>query len=710
MTLQPMLIAPIRTGLDTDIDPWLAPIDSFTELNNFHIRHEALEKRSGYRVFAQLVPSGSTINISHISQANPGEVTTALAHGYSTGDFVYITSVTGMTEVNNKGYEITVTGGSTFTIGLDTSGFTAYAGGGTVALVSTTTDRCMGIYRYLDADGTKVTLAFTTTRAQKYDGVTNSFVELDAAAIMSGDEYDYIWATNWQSTDVVNRLYFTNGKEFDGATLDGIRYFDNSGGGTTTTSFTPNLNSSGTRILWGGKLLFVLKQRLIVLNTFERDTVAAQTSNNPQRARWCQAQGPSNWDDETPGGGGFVDAPTGDQILSARALKDEIIVYFTDSVWALRPVSDPALPFRWDKLNDFRACDGKMASVGYDRDVRALGVRGITASNSTQTQRIDERIEDFVTDEINVDEFNKVFCQRSYTNRRWWTLYPANESTENNSALIFDDESQAYSTYSIDLNCLGFGNFGQDFGLDDFTAANNLDLSLNDFSEETLQSYFWQDNQEALLGGNLNGTVFVLETENDDNQVEINTEFFSAGWNPFKKEGIEALMSYVDLYVDTHPQTTAFIEFFKDTDEAPYASQSMDFLPNLNFVATINNVSLTNPVNINAPQNGKATGDTVFIYGVKGTTEVNGGPYTITVVDANNFTLDGIDGTSFTAYSTGGQVVEREFYKTHTWKRVYAGGSGFEHRMRFTSTGLDSPIKIHALKPYFKARGKRTVN
>ena len=47
------IIAPFTTGLEQDIEPWLAPSDSFSTLNNFHIEHGFLEKRGGQRYFGQ---------------------------------------------------------------------------------------------------------------------------------------------------------------------------------------------------------------------------------------------------------------------------------------------------------------------------------------------------------------------------------------------------------------------------------------------------------------------------------------------------------------------------------------------------------------------------------------------------------------------------------------------------------------------------------
>jgi len=70
-------------------------------------------------------------NITGISQANPG-VVTITGHGYSTNDYVMILSAGGMTQVNNKIYKITVLDPDTFSIGVDTTGYTAYTSGGTV--------------------------------------------------------------------------------------------------------------------------------------------------------------------------------------------------------------------------------------------------------------------------------------------------------------------------------------------------------------------------------------------------------------------------------------------------------------------------------------------------------------------------------------------------------------------------------------------------
>jgi len=73
--------------------------------------------------------------ITAITKANPGVVTSS-SHGYSDGDFVIITSVSGMTEVNGKTFKVANKTTNTFELNdvdgnaIDSSGYTTYTSGG----------------------------------------------------------------------------------------------------------------------------------------------------------------------------------------------------------------------------------------------------------------------------------------------------------------------------------------------------------------------------------------------------------------------------------------------------------------------------------------------------------------------------------------------------------------------------------------------------
>lgn len=99
------------------------------------------------------------VSITDITRASPGIVTTSAAHGYADGDEVYISGVAGMTEVNNRFFEVDVLTTTTFALkdprdnsGLNTIPYTAYTSGGTCARVYTVASPWDGPDLY-DADG-----------------------------------------------------------------------------------------------------------------------------------------------------------------------------------------------------------------------------------------------------------------------------------------------------------------------------------------------------------------------------------------------------------------------------------------------------------------------------------------------------------------------------------------------------------------------------
>lgn len=81
--------------------------------------------------------------ITAISQANPASITSA-GHGYNAGDWVFLSSIGGMTELNGLFFEVLTATTNTFTIGnildgsnVNSTGYPAYTTGGTAQRVYT---------------------------------------------------------------------------------------------------------------------------------------------------------------------------------------------------------------------------------------------------------------------------------------------------------------------------------------------------------------------------------------------------------------------------------------------------------------------------------------------------------------------------------------------------------------------------------------------
>ena len=136
---------------------------------------------AGSTAWTDITSRNAGKSISAITKANPGQVTAA-AHGFSNGDIIYISGVVGMTQVNGLYFTITVVDANNFTIGVNTSAYSAYVSGGTaqhVNVYSVATDERWNFVQF----GERIIAASIANNLQSY--VMNSssaFADLSGTA------------------------------------------------------------------------------------------------------------------------------------------------------------------------------------------------------------------------------------------------------------------------------------------------------------------------------------------------------------------------------------------------------------------------------------------------------------------------------------------------------------------------------------------------
>lgn len=92
---------------------------------------------------------------------------------------------------------------------------------------------------------------------------------------------------------------------------------------------------------------------------------------------------------------------------------------------------------------------------------------------------------------------------------------------------------------------------------------------------------------------------------------------------------------------------------------------------------TVTGATQANPVAVTVAAHGYTTGDEIQLTSIGGMTQINDRIFTITVVDANTFTLNGADGTGFSAYTSGGSATKGAFHgaKQSTAMRNFTSGN-----------------------------------
>lgn len=159
---------------------------------------------TGFSTFSAGYPQyGAQIQIASISTAAAAVVTTASAHGYSTGDVVILTglfqsSSTGMPQIAGVPFAITVTGTTTFTIPWNTnqSNYTALSASPSNAFVQKV------LYPYIYFPGVSIISAITL-------GTTTVVATAENHNLVVGSQVAFRIPSAWGTTQL-NTPYFGN--------------------------------------------------------------------------------------------------------------------------------------------------------------------------------------------------------------------------------------------------------------------------------------------------------------------------------------------------------------------------------------------------------------------------------------------------------------------------------------------------------------------
>lgn len=164
-----LVVANYKTGYETDLEPFLVNNDAFPILQDAYLFVGKARRKRGTLTLGRLqrtvsttqtITGGTTSLVATVSfpsgapeatvvsegisahvdfaitgatQANPC-VLTIVGNTFVANQFVTISDVVGMTELNGNTYEITNVLGAAVTINVDSTGFTAYSSGGTASV------------------------------------------------------------------------------------------------------------------------------------------------------------------------------------------------------------------------------------------------------------------------------------------------------------------------------------------------------------------------------------------------------------------------------------------------------------------------------------------------------------------------------------------------------------------------------------------------
>jgi hypothetical protein len=207
-------------------------------------------------------------------------------------------------------------------------------------------------------------------------------------------------------------------------------------------------------------------------------------------------------------------------------------------------------------------------------------------------------------------------------------------------------------------------------------------------------------------------------------------------FNPFQGEGKQFKLSYIDFQMDANIQSPAIVATTIQLFVNSYLGEQANLLATNDSLVNsalnnssqnsrfITNATRSNPCQITSPNHSLIPGTLIYIGDVQGMTQLNSAIYSITVVDANNFTLDNTDSSGFSAYTKGGvwntSPVNGQTYipgSQYAWYRFYSTQFGQYLRVGLTYDDNlmnqlathQTPMELNAMNLWFR-QGGRLIN
>lgn len=582
MPFDRFLIAPLSTGLQTDLKPWLIPDDAFQSLQNAYVFRGRVRKRFGSTLMGsspllsrfriQVGTIGSPVSPVPGNQFNIGQM-------FSAGTQIFTVYKTGTPGA------MLATGPGTGTFNTSTGAFALSSTGlgSSTPIYWYPALPVMGLTQYdINSINNHPSYGFDTEFAYTFIPGTGwaragSGTMSNPLPIWHGSNSQFFWSTNWdgETPDQVV-LFTTNFNAAIGAALatdDPIWSLD----GTTWTPFTyspvsalnpgntqpytvTQTGSSGeviTNYVQQARIIVSFKNRLLLLNTIENNANGATqyntgsptttgitptnylTSTNTQfknRCRYSHNGSPfayNAWLEPNftyqpvvsgttyyADGGGFIDATTEEGIVSAEFIKDRLIVYFERSTWELAYTGNEILPFVWQKINTELGSQATFSTVPFDKQILTIGETGVHSCSGANVERIDNKIPDEIFDfrVENNQQLRTAGIRDYYVETVYWAFVGDNEQPTQ----TFPNQVLVYNyknnSWAVNDDC--FTAFGYFEQQEDLTWATSVPLTW-------LESNFtWIDNviqaqSRQILAGTPEGFVLIINPDVSRNAASM---------------------------------------------------------------------------------------------------------------------------------------------------------------------------------------------
>jgi hypothetical protein len=220
----------------------------------------------------------------------------------------------------------------------------------------------------------------------------------------------------------------------------GIYYWDKTSGFTSRAVSLDSLTGSTSAPTVAKQIMVSDRDRHII--AFGCDPESNPGVQDPLVIRFSSQESLTDWATTAANTAGELRLGSGSEIVTAIETRQQILVYTDESLYAMQFLGPP-FTFGVNLVSENITTMGPLSAVAVEDNVFWMGLKEFYVYGGT-VQRLPCTVRDFVFDDFNLEQREKVVAATNTSFSEIWWFYPSGSSTTNDKYVVYNYEQKVW--------------------------------------------------------------------------------------------------------------------------------------------------------------------------------------------------------------------------------------------------------------------------
>jgi len=220
----------------------------------------------------------------------------------------------------------------------------------------------------------------------------------------------------------------------------GIYYWDKTTGSSARAVSLDTLSGATSTPTIAKQVMVSDRDRHII--AFGCDTEANPGVQDPLAIRFSSQESLTDWASTATNTAGELRLGSGSEIVTAVETRQQILVYTDESLYAMQFLGPP-FTFGVNLVSENITTMGPLCAVAVEDNVFWMGQKEFYVYGGT-VQRLPCTVRDFVFDDINLNQREKIVASTNTSFSEVWWFYPSASSDTNDRYVVYNYEQQVW--------------------------------------------------------------------------------------------------------------------------------------------------------------------------------------------------------------------------------------------------------------------------